>query len=361
MDCADPAASKTSRASTLPTRLVLLGLTALWLILGAPNSLAQSFVTDEGDYVEASLKLDKDVIMLGEATYMTFRVKVLSSRTLCIGVGGDYRNNLGRPESYKVTVRREDGKLVPQPDAGITMGGFVDCNSISADKAYTARLFLPQWATFEETGTYEIALKRDLNIRTEQSKPVATLAADLKVKIKVVAKDDEQVGSLIKSLGSLMLDSNNEDASEAANLLGYFRDQRSLEFFVTALRKYATSWQLEDNAILTKAMWAFSQFNDDRAIAALEWAIDNASEVSRIELATALWLSKHPRAPEILLRLQNNSDSWVRRWVAQGLERLQTEESRAVLRKMLKDADEDVRKAALNSLNALAEKAGRSQ
>ena len=42
--------------------------------------------------------------MLGEPGYVLFKVTNQSDRNLRIMVGGDYRNRLGRPDSFKIEV-----------------------------------------------------------------------------------------------------------------------------------------------------------------------------------------------------------------------------------------------------------------
>src|SRR5215212_9890408 len=70
------------------------------------------------EQIEVRLVPDKPAIMLGEPIYISFIVQNNSDQDLQVLVGGDYRNALGRPESFTVTVAREDGKHVPQPSAG---------------------------------------------------------------------------------------------------------------------------------------------------------------------------------------------------------------------------------------------------
>src|SRR5688572_31468903 len=94
----------------------LLAIACL-LVVGLVPSTAdgQNYRTHDGHDFSVSVKADKPTIMLGETTFLSFEVKNLSNTRLAFGDGGDYRNNLGRPESYKVTVVRVDGKSVPQP------------------------------------------------------------------------------------------------------------------------------------------------------------------------------------------------------------------------------------------------------
>src|SRR4051794_7010594 len=78
---------------------------------------AQASGVDEHQ-IEVKLVPDKATIMLGEPIYLSFIVENNSNLDLQVLVGGDYRNALGRPESFKVTVMGKDGRPVSQPDAG---------------------------------------------------------------------------------------------------------------------------------------------------------------------------------------------------------------------------------------------------
>jgi len=66
-----------------------------------------------GAPIEVSLLPEKSVIMLGEQIHLSFIVRNLSGTNLQFSEGGDYRNRLGRPESYDVRAVRSDGKQVP--------------------------------------------------------------------------------------------------------------------------------------------------------------------------------------------------------------------------------------------------------
>ena len=103
-------------------------------------------------------------------------------------------------------------------------------------------------------------------------------------------------------------------------------------------------------------MAALSRFNDDAAIAALQAAMNSPSEDTRLDIATAFGNSQHPKAIELLLKMQNDGYWFVRLRVAQGLSKTKSDESLAVLRKMLEDENEDVRNAASDSLKTSGQK-----
>ncbi|HEX5703261.1 MAG TPA: HEAT repeat domain-containing protein [Pyrinomonadaceae bacterium] len=322
----------------------------------AQTTPSQSFTTSEGDLFEVSLELDKDTIMLSEPMYMSFHFKSFSSRDLCVGIGGDYRNKLGRPNSFKVSVVREDAKAVPQPDAGPGFGGFSGCGIIPAGKTYDIRLYLPHWATFEDAGSYEITVERNLRVGAYTAESVPTsFKARLSRTLNVVANDSEQTSALINSLGAVMLEKDNQKNREAASMLGYYvKDKRTLPHFAAAMEKFGAEPEWSDEQIIVaKAAWALSTFDDDRAIDALEKVMTSQVDDTRLAVAEAFAASKHARAYNLLLSMKNDTYSLVRVRIAERLSQVNSKDSIALLREMLADENEDVRKAARVSLDKL--------
>lgn len=54
--------------------------------------------------VDASLETDKDTVMIGEPFYFYFVLSNRSEQEIYVKDGGDYRNELGRPESFDVVI-----------------------------------------------------------------------------------------------------------------------------------------------------------------------------------------------------------------------------------------------------------------
>ena len=91
-------------------------LRLLCLLVAISNS--SSLVAQEVP-VQIHLKPDKKTIMLGEPMFIAFEVTNMSDEKLCLGVGGDYRNKFGRPDSFQVSVRTDNGEAVQQPKSSI--------------------------------------------------------------------------------------------------------------------------------------------------------------------------------------------------------------------------------------------------
>ena len=129
---------------------------------------AKLYSTDLGK-IEIALVPDKAVIMVGEPVSLSFTVRNLSDTDLQTIQGGDYRNRLGRPESYVITAFDPNGQTVPVLDAGPTMGGIEGPQKIPAKGIWTRRLFLPHWVKLSHVGEYTITCETKLKVSPASS------------------------------------------------------------------------------------------------------------------------------------------------------------------------------------------------
>ena len=331
---------------------------SLFLVLSS-NSVVTAQVDGTNQYVPVQIRLkpDKKTIMLGEPLFIAFEVTNTSGEKLCLGVGGDYRNRFGRPERFQVSVRTDDGREVPQPEAPNT-GGFLGCDPIEAGETYTVRLFLPHWATIERTGSYRVNVKRQMGFSSDVSSgsrsPKYSMLADVNTEFTVVPSEENKIGGIISSLGSIMLDSSDTRASESAMALASIQDKRVISYFAEALRKFGDAEFAFDRrneySLSSTSIGALGTYDDDRAIEALQAAMKSSSDDTRLHVATAFGDSPHKSAIKLLLKMQDDSYWFVRLRVAQGLKTVKTKESLDTLQKLLKDENEDVRNAAKDSL-----------
>lgn len=333
----------------------------LFLLLATSSNLTAQVETLNSDVpVQITLKPDKKTIMLGEPMFIAFAVTNVSGEKLCLGVGGDYRNKFGRPESFKVSVSAEDGTAVPQPEAD-NMGGFIGCEPIEPGATYTVRLFLSHWATITRTGLYRINVKRRMGFSTSETgdarKAKYSMLADVNAEFTVVPADENKMGAIINSLGSVMLDSSDPAAANAATALAWIEDKRVISYFAEAVRKFGdidfSSPRFVEFFIGSKAIAVLGRYDDDRAIEALQAAMKSPTEDTREKVATAFGDSPHKSAIKLLLKMKDDGYYFVRLRVAQGLKNVKTKEARAVLQKLLNDENEHVRNAAQESLKNL--------
>jgi len=297
--------------------------------------------------------------MLGEPLYVSFEVTNISGEKLCLGVGGDYHNKFGRPDSFNVSVRTVDGAEIPKIEV-VTLGGFIGCDRIEPGRTYTVRLFLPHWATIEGTGSYRVNVKRTMGFSSDEPsrsrQPKYSMLADVDAEFTVVPWDENKMGGIIAALGSVMLDISDPRATESSVALASIQDKRVISYFVEALRKFADfeNPSYREHNISSNAIAALATYDDDRAIEALQRAINNPTEATRLNVATAFRDSRHKSATKLLLEMQDDPYWFVRLRVAQGLKTVKTKESLDTLQKLLKDKNKDVREAAAIALDVLA-------
>jgi hypothetical protein len=335
------------------------------------QTFSDNFTTPEGHKLQAIAKVEKETIMFGETTYIVFEIKNLSNVDFYTGVGGDYRNNIGRPDSYGVKVVGDNGNPVPQPKVTYWGGGLFGSETIPANGSYKVRLYLPHWATFEKTGDYTITVSRVFSIKNKNElrsseifeKPKVSFYAKATTKIKIVPTNQDELGKVIDDLGTKMLDISKEKVSrdeepqrDAANLLQFIDDNRTINYFAKAIEIYSVSDEWRYNWNYRRLALALSKFKDDSALNALKKVMNSKNDDLRLDVADALTYSKHPNALKTLLQMQNDSYYFVRLRVVQAYGKIETEESTALLRKMINDEHEWVREQAKSFLDKRKQK-----
>jgi|GEM_PF-1870255 len=316
------------------------------------------YQSSDGHEFAVSVIPDKSTIMLGETTFLAFEVKNLSDAPLYFSDGGDYRNNIGRPERYSVTVMRDDGTPVPQPKVTMSTGGLLGSRTVPLGGSYVRRLFLPHWATFESPGTYDITVSRILSISTrnddtvfrtkDANRPVATTAH---TKITIIETDPTKLGETISDLGDKVLaDSDNPNIRDNLLLLDFIKDGRTIPYWVKAVERYSSSsnWKLIDNFRQTPSILA--RYDTPEAIATIEAAMKSKNKDVRLDVAESLSISKNPRAIPLLLSMSKDPYWFVRLRVVQTLDQLDNDESARMLTAFLLDKERSVRESAEESL-----------
>ena len=107
---------------------------------------------------------EKKKVLLGEPLTLTFVVKNATNETRGLELGGDYRNKLGRPESFQVTVINNEAKQMPVPEVGSSKGGVSYNVLLKPDGEATVQLKLSDWATITQPGNYRVILRRQLKL-----------------------------------------------------------------------------------------------------------------------------------------------------------------------------------------------------
>lgn len=341
----------------------------LTVVLLSLNVNAETYRAGEWK-IEVSVEPDKPSIMLGEPVYLSFRVQNHSDEDLQILVGGDYRNALGRPESFTVKTVSSGGKLVAQSDSGMQMGGMTGPQKLPAQGSYVFRLFLPHWATFADPGNYSIQCQRKLQLlKPEAGKFFAEQkTTDIEVqasgKIEVTPADKRKMGDIIAQLGKTMLGNSGDAAETAARTLDSIQDDRVVPYYLRALDSKSYTLKFV-------ALGALSKFDSRDALAGLKRGMttraedmENATtrEVTeqlarniRHAAAAALAKSKHPEAVPFLLSQRHDESEAVRITVLHALGKMKSAEALSILKEMTEDKSKRVSDEAKRYVHLMTE------
>ena len=143
------------------------------------------------DSLTAAVRVDLAQIMVDEPIHFTFRIHNVGDVDLWRRVGGDYRNALGRSESFQCQAAAASGAVVPVPEVLIAMGGLMYWERIPAGGSVDHRLFLPNWAPFSAPGTYTLTCETVLKIASEGGDaPTVDVPVAAAGRVDVVATDD---------------------------------------------------------------------------------------------------------------------------------------------------------------------------
>ena len=296
--------------------------------------------TVNGFEFQTRLVPDKTTIMLGEPVYVSFIVDNHSEQDFDVIIGGDYRNRLGRKARFTVIVQGEDNRQVPQPDAGPGMGGTEGPRKVPAGGNHAFRLFLPNWATFQEVGNYTMVAKRILVLieheeeqwlLSEKSTRVKTEAT---TKFRIVPLDEEKMGNIIDHLGSAMFSKYTNESEEASDALDYIQDERVIPYLIRAS---------ETNRYVLKfsALHALSKFDSESAFIALRNGLEREGEDNGIYhvAAGALARSPHPGAIPYLLSKRQHPYDGVRLTILHVVGKMKPDEAIPILQEMAHDED----------------------
>lgn len=352
---------------TNPTRRRRRGHARPWLLTFAPlllfihaDARAQTF-TAGGHTVEVSLTPEKPEVMIGEPVFVTFEVRNASGVDLQTPVGGDYRNSLGRPDSYKLSATSEEGNFVRVIDAGPSMGGLVGAEKIPAGGSYRARLFLQHWVAFERPGTYTVVCKKSLSLSGGAASlngldAWASVDVEVKATVKVIPGDPAALGEVIEHFGAQLAEAtaaesdylaNDRKASGALTALAFLEDKRVVPHLAAVMKLDTRRF----DGLKFRAAHALSKYDDDAALAALVENMGDADDQMRQSVAGALSVSPHPRAWARLLSMRRDKYVGVRLTVVHALGKVKSEDTSALLREMSGDEDEDVRREARRYLS----------
>jgi|GEM_PF-1758956 len=328
---------------------------------------SQTFAIN-GKPIEVTLTPGQPTIMLGEPMALAFAVHNHSNQDFQVMVGGDYRNALGRPDSFTVSVTGKDGKTVPEPIAAGNWGGLKGPQKVPAQGSYAFGLFLPHWAVFEEPGIYTVTARRILEIippgenNWSDSKKQVKIAVQASTKIEVVPYDSQKMGKIIVALGEAILSGSHDKSTGAAHTLSAIQDARVVPYFAKLLEKRSSDQKFT-------ALRVLGSYQSEEAFQALkrgmqttgkdigntttaELAEQSAGAV-RHTAAHALARNGHPRAIPYLLTHRHDSSETVRMTILRVLWGMKPAAARPLLQEMTRDKSKRVSDEARRYLQLL--------
>lgn len=350
------------------SKIVVVGLL---VALGSVCPAMENFISVEGKRVGITLVPERPVIMLGEPGALVFTLNNLSDAPLYVEVGGDYRNRLGRPDSFKISVKGANGVAVPQPESGFNMGGIGGLEEVPVNGSYSFRLFLPHWALFETPGTYTISAKRKLVMTSVKGpyrpqKEMIVTEVEVGTSIRIEPQDPDAMGKIIDALGTAMIsDRDSEVAESATRRLAAIQDERVIPWFARAFAS-------RDYGLKFAALSALATFNHADAFEVLKMGMEvKGPDLDRVTTpegakqlaanlrhgaAAALSRSPDPGAKAFLISRRSDSAMGVRITILHILGKMPPEEALPILQEMSQDPDWRVNKEAKRYIGLLTPK-----
>jgi len=348
-------------------RLLLAGL----MLAIVPCRAAEEFIAVEGKRVGVNLVPENPVIMVGEPAAVLFTLHNYSDADLQVLEGGDYRNKLGRQNSFKVSVYDAGGAPVPQPDPEFGMGGIVGPRDIPAGGSYSFRLFLPHWAQIAKPGTYSMRAGKELVFLRTKARGFARdnvikVAVEVAATFAVVPVDQAKLGELINAIGATLVAGRDDTWPDSpAMRLAAINDERVIPWYAKAFatrsyeKKFAALTGLakfnhaDAFSVLQQGMEAkAADFGDAAGPALLEGSANNI----RGAAASALSQSPYPGARTFLLSRRDDAYVGVRFTILHVLGKMPSAEALPILEEMAQDKDWRVSQEAKRYIGLLRAK-----
>jgi hypothetical protein len=339
-------------------------ISSLSLTLVSALGSSQSDYVVNGWPLKVTLVPEKSEIMAGEPVFLAYQVENLSDTNLSLLVGGDYRNRLGRPERFTVTIRSAEGQSLPVPDPGPSFGGLGGAQPLPAHGKFGTALFLSDWGVITSPGVYSISARRTLNLIPEGSKwnygaSTYDISTSVDCSIKVVPADHQRMGELIDRLGKDLLAGKRGSMQKLCAI----SDERTIPYF----RQAAES---RDYELKVEALAALGKFGSEEAIKVLEKGLattwqdigncknqhqaESMAENIRTAAAQALQCSQAEKSHQVLIAHLHDSSPQIRLTAVHLLGSMKTEEAAERLKTMTNDSYALVRQEAARYLQEMS-------
>ncbi|WP_434415953.1 HEAT repeat domain-containing protein [Nannocystis pusilla] len=299
-----------------------------------------------------SVAPDRWTLRQGEPLYLTFQVRLVAGEPLILIEGGDYRNRLGRPESYELAaIDVERGRSLPIRDAGPQLGGVVSGRRLTGDRPFRRRLLLAHWVRFEAAGAHRIVIAKQLRCAEEPwsaeslRRPAAEIGVQVSTTLAVQPPDRAALGSVIDELGRQTLSADDTVWREAEQALATVEDSRVVSHYVRLLRHPG-----ERPFVALKRL---SRHGTDEALHALGQALASPAYRS-YEVVLGLGANPHPGALELLWSFRRDEAANIRLAVLQGVFQRRPADCIERMRRFLDDPEPSVREEARRLVAELA-------
>lgn len=291
-----------------------------------------------------SLEPDRRTLRQDEPLYLTFEVRLVAGEPLILIEGGDYRNRLGRPESYALAaIDVERGRRLPIRDAGPQLGGVVGGRRVSADKPFRRRLLLAHWVRFEAAGAHRIVVGKQLRCAEEpwsadsMRRPAAELGVQVATTLEVQPPDGAALGAIIDTLGRRTLADDDTVWREAEQALATIEDDRVVSHYVRLLHRPGERPFVALNRLC--------RHGTDEALHALGQALAEPAHRS-YEVVRGLGANPHPGALALLWSFRRDEAANIRLAVLQGVFQRRPADCIERTRMFLADPEPSVREEA---------------
>ena len=285
-----------------------------------------------------SLRAVKAVIVAGEPTHVEYVVASQCDEPLHVMEGGDYRNKLGRNDSFRFTIAERDGTPVEVRRVGPGFGGFIGGEPTSRGKPFVKPLLLPLWARLDKPGVYRITVEKELDIRGKDWRAEARgpkQPARASTTIEVLPATRESLGAVIEALAAQAAAGTRDECVAAMAQLAQVDDAR--------VTHHLTDMEDDEESRRLAAVRVLAGFGSDASLAALEARLGAPKPATRLEVVRAIAQNENPRAAQLLWSLRTDKLESVRIEVARGVHRKDPAGAKAKLEELSRDPSPAVR------------------
>ena len=185
-----PSSSTCEIAFTMENQQAFADGQPLWLGKATSGKIAVTTAPAslDGFHVEARFTLPKTDYFLGEPIYATFTATNHGSDAIQFPTGGDYTP--GRHWRFSIVATDAAGHQLPLPDSGdeVTGGGLGGDSELKTGESYSEQVLLNPYCAFTEPGQYAIDCQRTLNLGHAQDQigfPMEAMLPQLSVKTRL--------------------------------------------------------------------------------------------------------------------------------------------------------------------------------